>query len=55
MKKSKQITSGLEKLRGEIDSIDAAILKLLNKRADIAIEIANIKRKSNLKFHSPER
>lgn len=45
----------IEKLREEIDVIDSEILKLLNKRASIAIEIANIKRVLNLKFYSPER
>lgn len=45
----------LEKLRDKIDSIDAEILELLSKRADIAIEIANIKRRANIKFYSPER
>ncbi len=47
--------SELEKLRDKIDAIDSEILELLNKRAEIAIEIANIKRKANLKFYSPER
>jgi len=47
--------SELEKLRNRIDAIDAEILELLNKRADIATEIASIKRKANLKFYSPER
>ncbi|MEW6067239.1 MAG: prephenate dehydratase [Nitrospirota bacterium] len=45
----------LEKLRREIDEIDEHILDLLNKRADIAIEIAKIKRNENAKFYSPER
>lgn len=52
-KKSKSPEIG--RMRKEIDAIDNAILELLNKRASIAIEIAEIKRKSNLKFHSPER
>lgn len=51
----KNRTSSLEKLRREIDSIDSVLLELLNKRADLAVEIANIKREANLKFHSPER
>lgn len=45
----------IDKFREEIDSIDSELLKLLNKRTNIAIEIANIKRALNLKFYSPER
>ncbi|MBI5188212.1 MAG: prephenate dehydratase [Nitrospirae bacterium] len=45
----------LEKLRGEIDEIDNEILKLLNKRAEIVINIAHIKRNEKEKFYSPER
>lgn len=47
--------SSIDKLREEIDKIDSEILRLLNKRTNIAIEIANIKRALNLKFYSPER
>lgn len=46
---------GLDKLRKEIDAIDENILKLLNKRANVAIKVAHIKRRSNLKFYSPAR
>jgi chorismate mutase/prephenate dehydratase len=45
----------LEKTRQEIDAIDSRIVNLLNRRADLAVEIAKIKREANLKFHSPER
>lgn len=45
----------LEKLRRDIDAIDLKILELLNKRANIALEIANIKRQAGLKFYSPKR
>lgn len=55
MLNNNRIDEGLERLRKEIDSIDQNILELLNKRAEIAIEIAKIKREKNLKFHSPER
>ncbi len=53
--KNKQKSTGIDKVRTEIDSIDTEILKLLNKRAKCAIEIAGIKRTANLKFHSTER
>lgn len=55
MKKQNINNNGLGKLREQIDGIDSRILDLLNKRANIAIEVAKIKRKQNLKFHSPER
>lgn len=45
----------IEKLRTEIDVIDEEILKLLNKRARIVLEIARIKRDNRVKFYSPER
>ena len=47
--------SELEKLRKKIDEIDNEILELLNKRADIVLDIAHIKRNENAKFYSPER
>ena len=45
----------LENKRREIDAIDQGIVKLLNRRANLAVDIAKIKRVANLKFHSPER
>ena len=51
----KNKTSGLGLMRKEIDGIDASLLELLNKRASLAVEIADIKRKTKLKFHVPER
>lgn len=47
--------SEIKRLREEIDKIDNKILELLNKRAEIVIEIAKIKRDENAKFYSPER
>lgn len=55
MSGNKEIQVNLERLRNEIDDLDTKVLELLNKRAGIVIEIANIKRKAGLKFHSPER
>jgi chorismate mutase/prephenate dehydratase len=45
----------VEKFRKEIDKIDDEILGLLNKRSNIVLEIAHIKRNENAKFYSPER
>lgn len=45
----------LKKLRDEIDRIDEDILRLLNKRGNIVLDIGRIKRKQNSSFYSPER
>jgi chorismate mutase/prephenate dehydratase len=45
----------LEKLRKDIDEIDDKILKLLNERSNIVLDIAHIKRNENARFYSPER
>ena len=45
----------LEKLRQKIDQIDEEILKLLNERGKIAIEVGNKKKDKNLAYHFPER
>ncbi|MEC4685255.1 MAG: prephenate dehydratase [Nitrospirota bacterium] len=45
----------LEKLRVSIDSIDEEILDLLNKRARVVLEVANVKRDTRQGFYSPER
>jgi chorismate mutase / prephenate dehydratase len=51
----KDRSSDLGHMRKDIDDIDTAMLELLNRRASLAIEIAGIKRRTKLKFHSPER
>ena len=43
---AKKSDSDVTKLRGEIDEIDLAILQLIAKRRDIALEIAKTKQKS---------
>jgi chorismate mutase/prephenate dehydratase len=45
----------LKPLRDEIDIIDEKILELLNKRANIALEVAKVKREMNLEYYSPDR
>lgn len=41
--------------RGEIDRIDSEILRLLNRRTRIAIEVGRMKREHGAPVHSPER
>lgn len=46
----------LEKLRTRIDTIDAEILRLLNERAQCAVEVAAVKRgQGEVSFYRPER
>ncbi len=45
----------LKKLRDEIDNIDLTILNLLNKRALLAKEVGEIKKKNNLPIYVPSR
>jgi len=51
----KKKTPNLENKRLEIDAIDSGIVELLNRRANLAVDIAKIKIAANQKFHSPER
>jgi chorismate mutase-like protein len=45
----------LNRCRAKIDVIDAEILRLLTRRARIAIEVGKLKRSSGLPYYSPER
>lgn len=47
--------SELEKLREEIDLIDAELVKLLNKRAELALGVGRTKSNSKIAVYSPER
>ena len=45
----------LEKLRDRIDSIDEDILDALNRRAEVVLEVACLKREDGTKFYVPSR
>ena len=45
----------LEKLRARIDALDSKLVKLLNDRAGIALEIGRIKRGKGIATHIPSR
>lgn len=45
----------LAQLRGQIDSVDSEILKLLSKRGQCALEIGRIKKKTGAEIHVPSR
>jgi chorismate mutase/prephenate dehydratase len=42
-------------LRKAIDEIDSQILRLLNRRAELAIEVGRIKTEQSLDYHAPQR
>jgi chorismate mutase/prephenate dehydratase len=45
----------LDKLRKKIDSIDAEVLDALNRRAEVVLEVARLKRNRKEKFYVPNR
>ena len=42
-------------LRAKIDQIDSQILQLLNRRAELAIEVGRVKAEQHLTIHAPQR
>jgi len=47
--------SELDELRKKIDELDLKILKLLNKRTEVVLEVGKTKEDKHIKVHSPER
>ncbi|MCI4627075.1 MAG: prephenate dehydratase [Candidatus Magnetoovum sp. WYHC-5] len=45
----------LKALRDKIDDIDNSILELLNKRAEVALQVGELKKGESLQFYNPER
>lgn len=45
----------LSELRVEIDTINQDILKLLNKRAEVVLEIGKLKKENSMKVYDPSR
>jgi chorismate mutase len=45
----------IEDWRSMIDQIDSEILRLLNRRAELTVEIGKIKKRRRLPIHSPGR
>lgn len=45
----------LEKYRNQINEIDLELLKLINKRAELAIKISEVKQIKGLPVYIPER
>jgi chorismate mutase-like protein len=47
--------SEISEIRDQIDSIDSQLLKLLNERASLALEIGRIKNRDGLPIYAPDR
>lgn len=45
----------ISELRKAIDEIDSQILRLLNRRAELVIEVGRLKAEQNLEYHVPQR
>jgi chorismate mutase/prephenate dehydratase len=45
----------IPELRKAIDAIDSEILRLLNRRAELVIQVGRVKAEQNLDFHAPQR
>lgn len=45
----------LESLRGRIDEVDRGLIELLNKRAELVVEVGRIKREAGLPIYVPNR
>jgi len=45
----------LDELRGSIDEIDAELVRLLNERAQLVVEIGRLKRQSSAQIYAPSR
>jgi chorismate mutase/prephenate dehydratase len=45
----------LAEIRKKIDALDAKLLELLNKRADLVHEVGLLKRKAGAEIYAPER
>jgi chorismate mutase len=47
--------STLDELRDDIDRVDEVIVRLLNERARVAVEIGRIKKELNVPIYQPDR
>lgn len=45
----------LASVRSEIDALDSKLLELINRRAELAIEVSGLKKKNSLGVHDPGR
>src|SRR5436305_9420610 len=48
-------SAALERLRQQIDTLDAQLVELLNERARIVVEIGKLKQQNNVPIYAPDR
>lgn len=51
----REVEADLGRIRGNIDEIDAVLVKLLNQRAKWALEIGEVKRGVGMAIYQPDR
>lgn len=49
------VTGRMERVRERIDRLDAEIVRLLNARAECALQLGRLKQSAGLDTHQPER
>ena len=54
-KDSNDINAQLQVLRDQIDSVDDEMVKLLNKRAEVVLQVGHVKGKERGQFYVPKR
>ena len=52
---NRNLDSRLQTLRQRIDTLDKQLIQLLNDRAEVVVQIGEIKRDDNVPVYSPER
>lgn len=52
---SKSIERAMKRLRENIDQVDSVLVKLLNQRAQWALDIGEVKREADLPIYQPDR
>ena len=45
----------LDELREDIDRVDEVLVRLLNERARVAVEIGRVKKEKGIEIYQPER
>jgi chorismate mutase len=52
---SQSVERAMKRLRENIDQVDSVLVKLLNQRAQWALEIGEVKREADLPIYQPDR
>jgi chorismate mutase len=52
---AKAVERAMKRLRDNIDQVDSVLVKLLNQRAQWALEIGEVKKEADLPIYQPDR